>query len=162
MVELALPRQLHAIGQRAIVEATARRAGTVEAEHLLLAILARPREPAATALAQVGLDYDALTDALDSERSRSLTIAGVIPPTRAGLAATARTTVPPWGASIRVVLRGADKSAAKDGRSDSLEIARAVAILSVEIGTVPRALAIASVDKAKAIADLAGRRDLPL
>src|SRR5471032_1416046 len=60
MAELALPRELRAIGRRAIDEAVARRAGTVEAEHVLLAILAQPDAPASRALAGVGLDHRTL------------------------------------------------------------------------------------------------------
>ena len=40
MPDVALPRQLHAIGRRALTEARARRASSVGAEHVLLAIAA--------------------------------------------------------------------------------------------------------------------------
>ncbi len=54
MVDLALPRQLNALGQRAVGEALARRAGTVEAEHVLLAFLDAETNPAATTLTTHG------------------------------------------------------------------------------------------------------------
>lgn len=147
MVELALPRQLHAIGRRAIGEAVARRAATVEAEHVLLAILDRAAGAASAALARAGLDYATLESALDAERTRSLAAAGVAPIALATLNATPRTEKPGWGASVRDVLRRADKPAAKDGRPGALEIELASTILRAEIGTVPRALAIAEIDR---------------
>src|ERR1700712_2502846 len=121
MVDLALPRQLHAIGQRAIVEAKARAAVSVEAEHLLLAILARPAEPAGRILARNGLDHLRLLTALDAARARSLAVAGVAMPAPSVLSATPRSTTPGWGASIRDVLRNANRKSAKDGRAGALE-----------------------------------------
>jgi ATP-dependent Clp protease ATP-binding subunit ClpA len=147
MVELALPLELRAIGRRAIEEAVARRAGTVEAEHVLLAILARPDSPAARSLAASGLDHGTLTSALDAERERSLRAAGIAPVFAAALAATPRPAKPGWGASIRDVLRRADKPAAKDGRPSALELELVAAILRANLGTVPRALALAKVDR---------------
>ena len=143
MVDLALPRQLHAIGQRAIGEASARRAGSVEAEHLLLAILADRSSRASIALARSGLDYGTFERALDAERSRSLAAAGIAPPHPAQLSATPRTTGPAWGASIRDVLRGADKPAAKQSRPGALELELARSILAAKLGTVARAVALA-------------------
>jgi ATP-dependent Clp protease ATP-binding subunit ClpA len=155
MVDLALPRQLHALGQRAVGEALGRRAGTVEAEHVLLAILAHSAAPAAALLASSGLDYAALETALDAERERSLGVAGIAPPSSASLAATPRIKNPGWGASIRDVLRGADKTSAKGGRPGALEIELAIAILRAELGTVPRALAIAAINRTAALTALA-------
>jgi ATP-dependent Clp protease ATP-binding subunit ClpA len=151
VVDLALPRELKALGQRAIGEARSRRAGAVEAEHLLLAILAQPRSPAAASLSRVGLDYAGLAGALDAERARSLAAAGIGPASTSPLAATPRTLDPGWGASIRDVLRGADRSSAKSGWPGALERELARTILGVELGTVSRALALAGVDRAKAL-----------
>lgn len=155
MVDLALPRQLHALGQRAVAEALSRRAGTVEAEHVLLAILAQPTAPATTLLASSGLDYTTLEAALDAERKRSLGVAGIVPQSSASLASIPRTKNPGWGASIRDVLRGADKPSAKDGRPGALEIELAIAILRAELGTVPRALAIAAINRTATLDALA-------
>jgi ATP-dependent Clp protease ATP-binding subunit ClpA len=154
MVELALPRQLHAIGQRAIGEALARRAATVEAEHVLLAILNHADGAASKALARAGLDHAILEAALTAERERSLTAAGIGPNSPLALVATPRTAKPGWGASVRDLLRRADKPAAKDDRPGALEIELATAILRAELGTVPRALAIAKVDRLSAIREL--------
>jgi ATP-dependent Clp protease ATP-binding subunit ClpA len=149
MAELTLPRQLHATGQRAIAEARARRAGSVEAEHVLLAILARPAEPAAKLVATAGLDHATLTAALDAERARSLGAAGVSAPPIASLAASPRIANPGWGASIRDALRSANTSAAKSGRPGALEIELLDAILRAELGTVPRALGLADLDRSR-------------
>jgi ATP-dependent Clp protease ATP-binding subunit ClpA len=155
MVDLVLPRQLHAVGQRAIDEAVARRAGVVESEHVLLAILSRPDEPAAKLLTVAGVTHASFASALDAERKRSLAAAGVAARSNDSLTATPRTSPPSWGASIRDVLRNADKPAAKNGRPGALEIELAVAILSTELGTVPRALAIARIDRSDVLAALA-------
>jgi ATP-dependent Clp protease ATP-binding subunit ClpA len=154
MVELALPRQLHSIGQRARAAASLRRAGTVEAEHLLLAILAERDGPTARRLKRGGLDYDTLSDALDAERARSLRAAGVAPIPAASLAANPRTARPGWGASIRDVLRVAEPTSAKDDRPGALELELTTAILSPRLGTVPRALALAGFDRLELLAEL--------
>jgi ATP-dependent Clp protease ATP-binding subunit ClpA len=154
MAELALPRELRAIGRRAIDEAVARRAGTVEAEHVLLAILARPDAPASRALAAAGLDHPTLATALDAERQRSLRTAGIAPVSAIAIAATPRGEKPGWGASIRDVLRRADKPAAKDGRPGALELELVAAILRADLGTIPRALALARIDRVSLVRQL--------
>lgn len=154
MVDLTLPKRLNAVGKRAVGEAVARRAGTVEAEHVLLAILAET-SPASTRLARVGLGFDTLVAALDAERSRSLAAAGTAPISAATLTATPRRTVPGWGASVRDLLRRADKPAAKDGRPGALEIELAASILRADLGTLPRALAIAGFDRSALLSALA-------
>ena len=154
MVDVTLSRHLHAVGQRAIAQAMARRAGTVEAEHALLAILDRAESPAAKALAAAGLDYSEFEAALAAERTRSLAAAGIAPISPAELAATPRTGKPGWGASVRDLLRRADKPAAKDDRPGALEIELATAILRAHLGTVPRALSIAKIDRNSLIGKL--------
>jgi hypothetical protein len=155
MVELGLPRQLHALGRRAIAEATARRAGSVEAEHLLLAILADSSTPAARGLERAGLTHNSLIGALDAERTRSLAVAGVAPPSIESLRSTPRPAVPGWGASIRDVLRAADKPVAKEVRPGALELELARTILAAQLGTVPRAIAIAGLSRERLLAALA-------
>ena len=155
MAELALPRALHALGKRAVGEAVARRAGTVEAEHVLLAILARPTEPAAAQLAALGLDHHALIVALDAERQRSLGVSGIVLVGPTATATEPRVTTPGWGASVRDALRGANKPPAGTGRAGALEIELALAVLAAPLGTVPRALALAGIDRARLTAALA-------
>lgn len=160
MPDLALPRQLHAIGQRAIAEATARRASAVGAEHVLLAITADPDAPAARALAAAGLDYPGLTTALHAERVRSLAVAEVEAIDEGLLTSAPRTTKPGWGASVRDLLRAADKPAAKTaaraGVPGAVELELAIGILHAGLGTVPRALALAGLDRASIQQSLRG------
>jgi ATP-dependent Clp protease ATP-binding subunit ClpA len=158
MVELALPRELRTIGRRAIAEAQLRRAGTVEAEHVLLAILRVPSRIAAARLERAGLGYDIFQSALDDERRRSLAIAGIAPISTEALAAAGRTSMPGWGASIRDVLRTANKPSTKDGRPGGLEIELGLAILHADLGTVPRALAVAGIDRDALAAELNSSR----
>jgi ATP-dependent Clp protease ATP-binding subunit ClpA len=156
MVELALSRQLHALGRLAIAEASLRRAGSVEAEHLLLAILGERSSRAASRLAALGLDYDLLKAALDAERERSLAAAGIAPMPAMLFTATPRTGTPGWGASLRNVLRQADKPAANNGGTDALGIELSIAILRAERGTVPRALALGGFDRQRLVNELRG------
>jgi hypothetical protein len=154
MVEFTLPRELRALGERALGEAMTRRAGAVEAEHVLLAILGRPETLAAAALGRAGLDYLSFEAALDAERARSLAAAGIALGLPASVDAIPRIGKPAWGASVRDLLRRSDKPAAKSGRPGALEIELATAILRAELGTVPRALAIATIDRPAAIREL--------
>jgi ATP-dependent Clp protease ATP-binding subunit ClpA len=160
MPDLALPRQLHAIGQRAIAEASATRASAVGAEHVLLAIAADPDAPAARALAAAGLDYPGLAAALHAERVRSLAVADVEAIDQSLLASAPRTTKPSWSASVRDLLRAADKTAAKTGARaglpGALEIELTIGILRAELGTVPRALSLAGKDRASILQSLRG------
>jgi ATP-dependent Clp protease ATP-binding subunit ClpA len=125
----------------------ARQAGsaTIEAEHLLLAIAAKGEATTRQLLVSAGLDHQGVRDALTREFEHSLSTAGVsltafdLPrPTRAP-------TLPSQlGASARLVLErmmGAFRK--KDLRPAHLLLG----ILQAEIGTVPRALALAGVDQ---------------
>ena len=134
MPDITLPRELHAIGQRAIDEAVRRGANSVEAEHVLLALAADDAIP--------GLTHDELDRALDAERARSLAHAGVAD---AHPLSTGRSTKPGWGASVRELLRASDKPA--DRTPAALRRELALGILRADLGTVPRALALAGVDR---------------
>jgi D-alanyl-D-alanine carboxypeptidase len=157
MPDLALSRQLHAVGQRAVAEARLRRAGSVGAEHVLLAIASDPEAAPSRALAANGLDYVAIVAAIERERVRSLAVADR-DPIPAALTSTARRDKPGWGASVRELLRTADKQAAKtaarSGDARALETELVVSILRAEVGTVPRMLAIAGVDRRAVIASV--------
>ena len=97
---------------RSIDEAVRRGASQVEAEHLLLSIAATD-DPAATALAEFGLDHAAIDAALSGERERALRAAGIEPVPDERLQAT-RHSRPRWGSSIRDALRRADFRAHRD------------------------------------------------
>ena len=124
---------------------------TIEAHHLLLAIAGQEGTVAQRMLASVGLDRHAIRVALDREFEHSLQAVGVsaaafeLP--RAGRGR------PPAniGASTKLAFeRGFGPGVRKkDLRSAHLLLG----ILAAEVGTVPRALALAGVDRA----DLAER-----
>ena len=129
-------------------EAEARRLGssTIDAEHILIALTRQDAtNPATAALHQLGLDYEAALEALESERRRSLAAVGVsagdfeLPrvamPSRPRFAATAKTT-------LERALR------ASVARGDRRITAGHVlfGLLRAEAGTVPRALQEAGVD----------------
>jgi ATP-dependent Clp protease ATP-binding subunit ClpA len=113
---------------------------TIEAEHLLLALA--DCEPV---LAEVGLDHDGVLAALEAERDRSLLAVGIsatdfdLPP--------APLTRPRMAASSKAALERAVRAAV--ARSDK-RIAGGhilLGVLAAEAGTVPRALAVAGVDR---------------
>jgi D-alanyl-D-alanine carboxypeptidase len=137
---------------RAVEEARTAGSATVEAEHLLLALADHE------ALADAGLDRDALLDALDRETERSLAAVGVslsafdVPPARS------RGRDPRFAASAKLALHRAVKLA---GARRDRRIAREhvlVGLLRAEVGTVPRALETAGVDRA----ELMGRAEAAL
>lgn len=120
---------------------------TIEAEHLLLAAARRPFPP----LTEAGLDYDALLDALDNERTRSLAAVGIT--------VDAPPASPPvershFATSAKVAIERALRSAV--ARGDNRMEARHVVlgVLRAQLGTVPRALECAGVDRAALVARL--------
>jgi ATP-dependent Clp protease ATP-binding subunit ClpA len=145
----ALDPTLKEVIIRAIDEAIDRGASSVEAEHLLLAISAG-HDPAGRALAEFGLDHDGVDAALRGERERSLRAAGIEPVAEERLVAT-RQSRPVWGSTVREALRRADFKAHRSrGRAERERLAVAdalVGILRADLGTVPRALAYAGVDR---------------
>ena len=152
----AVDVRLKLVVQRAIDEAARRGAANVEAEHLLLVISAGD-DAAGRALAEVGLDHAGVEAALDAERERALEVAGVAPVAEERLRSTRRSR-PGWGASFRDAMRRADFRARRDRKRDDREhLAVAAALLGVlraDLGTVPRALAYAGVDRRALIARL--------
>jgi D-alanyl-D-alanine carboxypeptidase len=135
---------------RAATEARRDGSTTVEAQHLLLAIAADQGSAAGLALASAGLDAGAIREALDREFAHSLTAAGVdrsafdLPP-----ASPDPHRVPHPGDSVRLALeRGVNSAADRPPEPAHLLIG----ILRAEVGTVPRALAMAGVDRADLIA----------
>ncbi|MFD1544115.1 Clp protease N-terminal domain-containing protein [Nonomuraea guangzhouensis] len=121
---------------------------SVEAHHLLLAIAAEQETGTHQVLTSVGLDHQAIRDALDREFEHSLAAAGVslaafdLP--RPSGAAERPTQM---GASAKLALeRGfASVSRKKDLRPAHLLLG----IVRAQVGTVPRALALAGVDQAE-------------
>jgi len=148
MDEDRLTGRLRALVMRALDEAARRGAGTVEAEHLLLAIAAGTGDVSAT-LAAEGLDYDAVDAALKAERAHSLTMAGVTPVDATALESTPRRSRPTWGASVREAMNRAHRRSTRDRhqRGRMAEVDLLVGILQARLGTVPRALELVGMDR---------------
>jgi ATP-dependent Clp protease ATP-binding subunit ClpA len=139
---------------RAFEEATDAGAPAVEAEHLLLAIVAAP-EQVGPVLGAFRLDRAAVVAMLDVEREHSLAAAGLGPVDQDRLAATPRRTRPGWGTSAReAIVRG---SRLRRDRHRMSEADLLTGVLQAELGTVPRALAYAGVDRAALVARLRER-----
>ncbi|MEU0563818.1 Clp protease N-terminal domain-containing protein [Nonomuraea sp. NPDC005983] len=138
---------INTIVERGADEARKDGSATVEAQHLLLAIAAERNPVTHQVLTSVGLDHQAIRDALDKEFEQSLGAAGV------SLAAfglprpsPAPKRSPNLGASAKLALERGLVSAA--GKKDLRPAHLLLGILLAEVGTVPRALAAAGVDRA--------------
>jgi ATP-dependent Clp protease ATP-binding subunit ClpA len=141
-------KQARTVVKDAEAEARALGSPSVDAEHLLLALTRQDAgtTAAGSALAEVGLDYEAALEALDSEREGSLLAVGIT----AGdfdvpIAPPARR--PRFGASAKAALERALRVslARADRRIEAGHVL--LALLQAEAGTVPRALAQAGVDR---------------
>jgi ATP-dependent Clp protease ATP-binding subunit ClpA len=137
-------------------ESEAKRVGAkyVEAEHMLLALAADPAGGAARAMIESGLDHDRLEKALQEERRRTLAFAGMSAPSRELVAATVLESPVTFGTSAKSALRRgliATREARRGRRPRIRDTELLVGILQAELGTVPRALAIAGIDRAALI-----------
>ncbi|GAA3115720.1 Clp protease N-terminal domain-containing protein [Streptosporangium carneum] len=142
----AFDRYLQTIIEQGAREAQEDGSPTIEAHHLLLAIAADQESGTRRILGSAGLDRQAIRDALDREYEQSLSAAGV------SLAAfdlprPNRTLEPParLGASARGAL---DRLASAFRKKDLGPVHLLLGILQAQVGTVPRALALAGVDQA--------------
>jgi ATP-dependent Clp protease ATP-binding subunit ClpA len=144
-----------AIPQYRQFEAEARKNGAhfIEAEHMLLALAANADTEAGRALIDAGLDHQRLTSALLDEHRKTLAFAGIQPPAEMPPAMAVDGAIT-FGTSAKAALRRALHAAhdgrRRRGRFDSVNML--IGILGAELGTVPRALAIAGVDRAALIA----------
>lgn len=128
-----------------------RGSGTVEAEHVLLALAAELEGVAGRVLRSLGLDEAAVDVALRADFEATLGQVGVsldafeVPPP-IPLAGTPR-----WGTSAKAALEGALAAAQARGdrRIESAHIL--LAVLSAHEGTVPRALRGAGVEPADVV-----------
>jgi ATP-dependent Clp protease ATP-binding subunit ClpA len=138
-------RELRTILDAVEREAAQRGSATIEAEHLLLALAARPDSEGGAFLLSHGLDVAALEGALETERRHSLDSVGAPAIAATHLAATRRSRRPRWGASARDALdRGMHVGRGHQGAS-TLNLV--VGALVAELGTVPRMLALAGIDR---------------
>ncbi len=143
--------KLRSLIAQATQEARALHSANVEAEHLLLALSARPGSQAGSALAGQGLTYESIQAALVQEQHSSLRAAGIEPIAEERLVSTPRRRRPGWGASAKESLQRASLIGRKFKRRKMEELDLLLGVLSAELGTVPRALAIAGVDRAQLI-----------
>ncbi|MEU7896110.1 Clp protease N-terminal domain-containing protein [Nonomuraea sp. NPDC049152] len=140
-------RYLQTIIEQGAHEAHRDGSATIEAHHLLLAIAA-DRETTSThqVLASAGLDHRAMRAALDREFEHSLSAAGVslaafdLPRPSGGRERPAK-----LGASVRLAL---DRIASVYRKRDLRPAHLLLGIVQAQVGTVPRALALAGVDQA--------------
>ncbi|MFC9436288.1 Clp protease N-terminal domain-containing protein [Nocardia sp. NPDC057030] len=137
---------LHTVITEGSSEAQRDGSPTVEAQHLLLAIAAQPGTAPQRVLASVGLDQQALRDALHREFEHSLSAAGVsLAELNVPRAQGFHKGSPKVGASMKLALeRGLDSVPRKRDLRPAHVL---LGILRAEIGTVPRALALAGVDR---------------
>ena len=141
-------------------EAEARKDGArfIEAEHVLLALAASDTD-AGRLLVEAGLDHQRLAAALRDERRQSLAFAGVQHSVENLTAAMESDRPIALGTSAKAALgramhaRHGDSSRRR--RLDGVDFL--VGILAAELGTVPRALALAAVDRRALIARVRAR-----
>ena len=129
-------------------EARVRGSSRVEAEHLLLALAARPDTSAGRLLSAAGLDHKAVREALDLEFDRSLGAVGIL---------LQGFCLPERGLPVTGGLRLAQSAKLAFERAVKLRAARhdrgfdhlhlLCGIVSGEGGTVARALAAAEIDR---------------
>jgi ATP-dependent Clp protease ATP-binding subunit ClpA len=142
---------VHAILEQGREEARQDGSAAVEAQHLLLAVATGPRAAPHQVLATAGLVHRVIRDALDREFEHSLQAAGVSAATF-DLPQPSRNPQRPrrLGASARLAI---ERGATSGRKKDLLPAHLLLGILQAEVGTVPRALALADIDRA----DLANR-----
>lgn len=150
----AIDGYLHAVLVRAEHEAREDGSATVEARHLLLAVAGEPDPGVRRALGSVGLDERAIRGALEREFEHSLNAVGVSATAHALPAPSRLPTHPGIGASAKLALeRGV---ACASGRKDLRPAHVLLGILAATVGPVPRALALAGVDRADLVARVRG------
>jgi len=153
----AVRADFRAIWGIAMVEATNRAATAVEAEHLMLAFLFHRTDPATQLLARHGLTYEAFSDALAREREHTLAAIGIRIPDPGRLKAAPRVRLggPRFSASAKEVWERTGRRARgrRGGRTPRILTADFLhSLLSLELGTVPRALARGGFDRAALLA----------
>lgn len=144
MVDTKPSTSLKPVLTQAIEEARTRASANVEAEHLLLALTTDRSPGTAAILADAHLDHDALDAALRRERAESLDAAGIAPVDPHTLAASPRQTPPGWGTSAKEALARGHR---EKNRTRDVETELLIGILGATLGTVPRALALAGIDR---------------
>jgi ATP-dependent Clp protease ATP-binding subunit ClpA len=133
-------------------ESEAKRDGAkfIEAEHMLLALASNTDSDAGRLLNEAGLDHERLAAALREERRRTLAFAGMSAPETGLVEATGLDSAPSFGTSAKMAVRraliGSRHDRRRRGRLRGTDLL--AGILEADFGTVPRALAIAGIDRA--------------
>jgi ATP-dependent Clp protease ATP-binding subunit ClpA len=154
LAPLFVPRETAmVVVRRFVVEAKQDAAKFVEAEHMLLTLATNEQGDACRLLNESGLTYEQLMAALREERRRTLAFAGIEPSERP-TAATELDRPLTFGTSAKAAIKRA-LIASRERRPrrpciQSTELL--LGILQADLGTVPRTLAIAGVDRAALIA----------
>lgn len=115
---------------------------------MLLALTAAADGDAAKLLREAGLDHERLASSLQEERRRTLAFAGMKGPDRKPVAATELESPLSLGTSAKAALKRALIGARHERHRVHLRSTDLLAgILEAELGTVPRALALAGIDR---------------
>lgn len=146
MPDKTAPPQLRPLITRSIDIARARGARSVEAEHLLLAILADPGLPASQVFTTIGLPREFWERMLREERALNLRAAGIEAVDDDRLSATRHAARPRWGVSVREALKRASMTSRARGHHHTNDVDVALGVLAARVGTVPRLLALGGID----------------
>jgi ATP-dependent Clp protease ATP-binding subunit ClpA len=141
---------LHAVLMRAEHEAREDGSKTIEAQHMLLAIAAVGAPATQCVLDTAGLDHETIRGALEREFEHSLSVVGVSARSYDLPAPSRGPSHPKMGASAKLVMERGVFGAAR--KKDLRPAHLLLGVLRAEAGTVPRALALAGVDKADLVA----------
>jgi D-alanyl-D-alanine carboxypeptidase len=137
------------VSQQFELEAKRDGAKAIEAEHMLLALAASSDGDAAKVLHEAGLDYERLASALKEERRRTLAFVGMKEPDKQVAVVTEPESPLSFGTSAKAAVKRALVGARHERHRVHLRSTDLLAgILEAELGTVPRALAIAGIDVA--------------
>ena len=127
-------------------EARKRGSKAVEAEHLLLGLASSPTTVCGRVLIEAGLDRERIDALLQQERRDSVAYAGVELRGRMPSAATEGSAVLDLGTSANeAIRRGAAVGHAENRVRVGTDLL--LGILGAELGTVPRILALAGIDR---------------
>jgi ATP-dependent Clp protease ATP-binding subunit ClpA len=134
----------------------------IEAEHMLLALAADTDSAAGRLLAEAGLDHERIKAALVDEHRHSLGYAGLKALARDSAGGSEVDRPVSLGTSAKTALRRAiherHRQRGRRGRLGSADLL--IGLLLAELGTVPRAFALAGIDREALVARAraAGRR----
>lgn len=159
-----MSRRLDRDARRAVLydaseEARQMASPTTQSEHILLALAVNAESPCGTLLGQHGLDYESVLEALDRETEQALAAVGLVVAGFHPAHASPRPGAPRLAASAKSVLLQAAALAKARRDRHITEAHLLVGVLRAEIGTVPRALAAAHVDRVKLLSSAIGLVD---